>query len=46
MNRFEIRYNNGVLHVFDTHAYCAIEAYAVTKMELAANRIALLNADK
>lgn len=46
MNRFEIRHNNGVLHVFDTHAYSAIESYSVAQMDLAVKRVAHLNASK
>lgn len=43
--RFEVRFNNGVYHVFDTITYRAVEAYHKTQAELAQSRASQLNAE-
>jgi hypothetical protein len=43
--RFEVRFNNGVYHVFDTFTYRAVEAYYKTQGELAQSRANQLNAE-
>lgn len=42
--RYEVRFNNGVFHVFDTVWYTAIDAFPKHQQEQAAKTVARLNA--
>jgi hypothetical protein len=41
--RFEVRFNNGVYHVFDTIVYKAVEAFGKSQRAEAIMRAAVLN---
>ena len=41
--RYELRFNNGVFHVFDTARYTAVDAFPLHQKEQAAKAVAKLN---
>lgn len=44
--RYELRHNNGVIHVFDTITYRAVDAYQKHQEDAAVRHVERLNKNK